>query len=376
MRSPTGQTRPTRPNALERLAGRLKEATRTGPLARLWPVTEALDEAMLGTPKTARSAPFLRDGMDVKRLMSLVILALALPTLAGVYFYGLRVLAMIAVSYAAGGAVEVAFAAIRRKPIHEGFLVTGLIFPLILPPTIPLWVVAVGVVFGTFFGKEVFGGTGRNIFNPALVGRLFISLAFPPYFATMWGKMHWGGTGGLLRWTVDAITQATPLISFKGSQVISIDPMSLLLGHAPGCVGETFRIGIIAGGLFLVFTRAADWRIPISYLASTVLFSFVLGALLPGRVAPAWFQLLSGGLLFGAFFMANDPVTAPFTFTGRWIYGVMLGLLTVLIRALSGLPESVMFAILLMNATTPLLDKLALNLAYPRASTRIRRSVA
>lgn len=371
----SSQTSPT-PTLLERLAGRLTEATKRGPLKRLWPVTEAMDEALLGTPRTARTAPFLRDGMDIKRMMSLVIVALILPTLAGVYFYGLRVLAMIAVSYAAGGAVEVAFAAIRRKPIHEGFLVTGLIFPLILPPTLPLWVVAVGVIFGTFFGKEVFGGTGRNIFNPALVGRLFISLAFPPYFATMWGKMHWGGAGGLVRWTVDSVTQATPLISFKGSQVVGIDPLSLLLGHAPGSVGETFRIGIIAGGLFLVFTRGADWRIPVSYILSTALFSFVLGLLLPGRVAPVWFQLLSGGLLFGAFFMANDPVTAPFTFTARWIYGILLGLLTVLIRALSGLPESVMFSILLLNATTPLLDKLALNLAYPRAGTRIRRNPA
>lgn len=375
MSSQTGPTGPT-PSLLERISGRLTQATKRGLLKRLWPVTEAMDEALLGTPRTARTAPFLRDGMDIKRMMSLVIVALILPTLAGVYFYGLRVLAMIAVSYAAGGAVEVAFAAIRRKPIHEGFLVTGLIFPLILPPTLPLWVVAVGVVFGTFFGKEVFGGTGRNIFNPALVGRLFISLAFPPYFATMWGKMHWGGAGGLVRWTVDSVTQATPLISFKGSQVVGVDPLSLLLGHAPGSVGETFRIGIIAGGLFLVFTRGADWRIPVSYILSTALFSFVLGLLLPGRVAPVWFQLLSGGLLFGAFFMANDPVTAPFTFTARWIYGILLGLLTVLIRALSGLPESVMFSILLLNATTPLLDKLALNLAYPRAGTRIRRNPA
>lgn len=364
------------PTFLEKVAARLKAATASGPLKRLWPVTEALDEALLGTPKTARSAPFLRDGMDIKRMMSLVIISLIPPVIAGTYFYGLRVLAMIAVSYAAGGVVEVAFAALRRKPIHEGFLVTGLIFPLILPPTAPLWLVAVGVAFGAFFGKEVFGGTGRNLFNPALVGRLFVSLAFPRYFATMWGKMHWGGTGGLLRWTVDATTQATPLISFKGSHILATDPLSLLIGHAPGCVGETFRIGIILGGLFLVFTRAADWRIPISYLGGTAIFAAIFGVLLPGRVAPVWFQLLSGGLLFGAFYMANDPVTSPFTFRARWIYGAMLGLLTVLIRALSGLPESVMFAILLMNAAAPLLDKLVLATVHKRADTRIRRHVA
>jgi Na+-translocating ferredoxin:NAD+ oxidoreductase RnfD subunit len=229
------------------------------------------------------------------------------------------------------------------------------------------------VFFGTFFGKEVFGGTGRNIFNPALVGRLFISLAFPGHFATMWGKVHWGGAGGFAHWTVDAVTQATPLISFKGSHLLTADPLSLLIGHTPGCVGETFRIGILLGGLFVVFTRAGDWRVPVSYLGTVAVSALILHAVLPERVAPVWFQLLSGGLLFGAFFMANDPVTSPFTFTGRWLYGIMLGILTVLIRALSGLPESVMFSILLMNAVGPLVDKLVLDVAYRRATVKVRR---
>jgi RnfABCDGE-type electron transport complex D subunit len=361
---------------LHHIVARLNALTAKGPFKRLQPVTEALDEALLGTDKTARAAPFLADGMDVKRMMSLVIIGLVPSALAGIYFYGWYVAAMIATSYAVGGMTEVAFAMVRRKPIHEGFLVTGLIFPLVLPPTTPLWIVAVGIFFGVFFGKEVFGGTGRNIFNPALVGRLFISLAFPSYFATMWGKMHWGGAGGFVHWTVDAITQATPLISFKGEHLVSSDPLSLFIGHAPGCVGETFRIGIILGGLFVVVTRAGDWRVPVSYLASVAVSALVLRGLMPERVAPVWFQLLSGGLLFGAFFMANDPVTSPFTFTGRWIYGGVLGLLTVLIRALSGLPESVMFAILLMNAVGPLIDKAVLNAAYQRATTHVRRLAA
>ena len=358
---------------LESVVARLNRATAKGPLRRLQPVTEALDEALLGTDKTAKAAPFISDGMDVKRLMTLVIIGLLPSTLAGIYFYGWYVAAMIATSYAVGGMVEVAFAMARRKPIHEGFLVTGLIFPLILPPTTPLWIVAVGVSFGVFFGKEVFGGTGRNIFNPALVGRLFISLAFPAHFATMWGKMHWGGAGGFVHWTVDATTQATPLISFKGSHMLTTDPISLLVGHAPGCVGETFRIGILLGGLFVVLTRAGDWRVPVAYLGSVAASALALHVIMPARVAPVWFQLLSGGLLFGAFFMANDPVTSPFTFTGRWMYGIMLGILTVLIRALSGLPESVMFAILLMNAVGPLIDKLVLDVAFRRATVKVRR---
>jgi RnfABCDGE-type electron transport complex D subunit len=361
---------------LHAIVARLNALTAKGPLRRLQPVTEAMDEAFLGTDKTARSAPFLSDGMDVKRMMSLVIIGLVPATLAGIYFYGWYVVAMIVTSYAVGGMTEVAFSMVRRKPIHEGFLVTGLIFPLILPPTTPLWIVAVGIFFGTFFGKEVFGGTGRNIFNPALVGRLFISLAFPSYFATMWGRMHWGGAGGFVHWTVDAVTQATPLIDFKGSHMISTDPLSMLLGHAPGCVGETFRIGILLGGLFVVVTRAGDWRVPVSYLGTVALSALVLHGIMPERVAPVWFQLLSGGLLFGAFFMANDPVTSPFTFTGRWVYGIMLGILTVLIRALSGLPESVMFAILLMNAITPLIDSTVVNISYKRATTKVRRLAA
>jgi RnfABCDGE-type electron transport complex D subunit len=353
-------------SGLERLGALVKQRR----YSRLAGVVEALDEAMLGTARTARAAPFHRDGMDVKRLMTMVIIALLPAALAGVYFYGLRVVAMIAVSYAVGGAVEVGFAMARRKPVHEGFLVTGLMFPLILPPTLPLWIVAVGIAFGVFFGKEVFGGTGRNVFNPALVGRLFISLAFPNFFTTMWGKVHWGGAAGFSHWTVDAVTQATPLIDFKGTHVLSADPMGLLLGHASGSVGETFRIGIIAGGLFLLLIRVSDWRIPLSYLGTVVVSAGLLRFVMPDRVAPVWFQILSGGLLFGAFFMANDPVTAPFTFTGRWLYGVLLGLLTVLIRALSGLPEAVMFAVLLGNAAAPLIDSMVVNAAYRRPGAR------
>jgi Na+-translocating ferredoxin:NAD+ oxidoreductase RnfD subunit len=155
--------------------------------------------------------------------------------------------------------------------------------------------------------------------------------------------------------------------------LLTADPLSLLIGHTPGCVGETFRIGILLGGLFVVFTRAGDWRVPVSYLGTVAVSALILHAVLPERVAPVWFQLLSGGLLFGAFFMANDPVTSPFTFTGRWLYGIMLGILTVLIRALSGLPESVMFSILLMNAVGPLVDKLVLDVAYRRATVKVRR---
>lgn len=332
-------------------------------LRRLRHLIEATDEFFFGTDKTTLFAPHILDGIDIKRYMSFVIIGLLPATLAAVYFYGLRVLVIIGISYAFGGVVEVLFSTIRRKPIHEGFLVTGLIFPLILPPTIPLWMAAVGVMFGVFFGKEVFGGTGRNIFNPALVGRVFLSLAFPEQFATMWQEPFLKGWGGFIQYTSDAVTSATPLINFKSNHVLTgLSP--LLFGITPGSIGEVFRIGIIAGGIFLIATKIADWRIPFSYLLSVFIFSFFTKNIASGNFAPPLFQLLSGGLLLGAFFMATDPISAPFMLSGRWVYGALLGILTVLIRALSGFVEGVMFAILIMNAVAPLIDTIILNFQY------------
>ncbi|MFQ5952844.1 MAG: RnfABCDGE type electron transport complex subunit D, partial [Candidatus Omnitrophota bacterium] len=251
----------------------------------------------------------------------------------------------------------------RKKPIHEGFVVTGLIFPLVLPPTVPLWMVALGVAFGVFFGKEAFGGTGRNIFNPALVGRVFLSMAFPEYFATMWQKPFTAGLGGFVKYAPDAITSASPLINFKSAHILT-DYSSLLFGGAPGSIGETFRIGIIVGGIILVLVKIADWRIPLSFILSAFVFSLAGHMLSPQEFAPPLFQFLTGGLLFGAFFMATDPVTSPLTLEGKWIYGALLGILTILIRGLTGFVEGVMFAILLMNAAAPFIDNIIINLKF------------
>lgn len=345
---------------LEKVSDFVKKNPR---LKKFYPLVEATDEFFLGTAKTTRFSPHILDGIDIKRYMSFVVIALVPATIAGIYFYGLRVLAVIAVSYIFGGLTESLFSIIRRKPLYEGFLVTGLIFPLILPPSIPLWMVAVGIVFGVFFGKEVFGGTGRNIFNPALVGRVFLSLAFPQYFATMWQMPILKGLGGFCQYTVDTLTSATPLINFKSSQIIS-SYSSLLLGTAPGSIGETFRIGIILGGLFLIITKISDWRIPLSYVFSVYIFSFFANNISGQVFAPPLFQILSGGLLFGAFFMATDPVTAPLTYEAKWIYGILLGVLTVLIRGVSGFVEGVMFAILLMNALAPLIDSIVVKVKF------------
>jgi RnfABCDGE-type electron transport complex D subunit len=332
-------------------------------LKRFYPVLEATDEFFFGTDKTTLIAPYILDWIDIKRYMSLVIIALIPSAIAGIYFYGLRVIIVIFISYIFGGLTEVLFSIGRRKPLYEGFLVTGLIFPLILPPTIPLWMVAVGIVFGVFFGKEVFGGTGRNIFNPALVGRVFLSMAFPKYFSAMWQKPFINGLGGFTHYASDAITSATPLINFKTSHIFA-NYSSLIFGTTGGSIGETFRLGIILGGLFLMIMKISDWRIPFSYILSVLVFSFFAHNFLSDKFAPPLFQILSGGLLFGAFFMAPDPVTSPLTFEGKWVYGILLGIITVLIRALSGFVEGVMFAILIMNALNPFIDNLITNIKF------------
>ncbi|MDP7423717.1 MAG: RnfABCDGE type electron transport complex subunit D [bacterium] len=334
-------------------------------LNRLRPLFEALDELFLGTAKTTSGAPHILDAHDLKRYMAIVVTWVAPAAIAGIYLYGLRVLLVILVSYIFGGVTEVIFSVIRKKPVYEGFLVTGLIFPLILPPTVPLWMVAVGIVFGVFFGKEVFGGTGRNIFNPALVGRVFLSLAFPEAFTNLWNIPLLKGLGGFVQCTADAVTSATPLIAFKSTQVMA-SVSSLLFGQTPGSIGETFRVAIILGGIMLMVTRVADWRIPLSYLASVVVVSAIGHAVSPALFAPPLFQVVSGGLLFGLFFMATDPVTAPMTFEGKWVFGIVLGILTVLIRGLTGFVEGVMFAILIGNALAPLIDTLVLNCRYPK----------
>ncbi len=324
-------------------------------LSKFKPVLNAIDEFFFGTDKVtviSLRSPHILDNIDIKRYMSTVIIALLPATIAAIYFYGLKVLLIIAVSYIFGGLVEVIFAIVRRKEIHEGFLVTGLIFPLLLPPTVPLWVVAVGIIFGVFIGKEVFGGTGRNIFNPALVGRLFITICFPVIMTTQWQQPF-----------SDAITSATPLMIYKTTHTLT-PLLDLLLGKTPGSLGETFRLGIILGGIFLIITKVANWRVPLSYLLSVFIFSFIGNKLWPQKFAPPVFQILTGGLLFGAFFMATDPVTTPFTKQGKWIAGILCGLLTVLIRGLSGYVEGVMFSIILMNGFSPLIDQLVLKVKY------------
>ena len=314
-------------------------------------IFETMEGIIFGTREVTLGAPHITDHIEIKRYMSFAIIGLLPATAAAVYFYGLYALAIIMTSYVAGGIVEVAFAIFRDKEIEEGFLVTGLIFALVLPPTLPLWAVAIGSVFGTFFGKEIFGGTGRNIFNPALVGRLFITIAFPQLMSASWKEPF-----------ADVITSATPLGVFKVSGELT-PYMDLLLGLNAGSMGELFRLGIIAGGILLMLSKVSNWRIPVTYLGTVFVFSF-FGNLLSPSIAPPVFSILSGGLLFGAMFMATDPVTGPRTKAGKYIYGTGCGLLTFLIRHYSGYTEGVMFSIIFMNGLSPLIDHLVLKSIY------------
>lgn len=339
-----------------------------GRLSPFKSVFDAMENFFFAPAAVTLTAPHVRDPLDIKRLMSMVIIAVVPSLFAAFYFFGWRLVPMIIVSYAAGGAVEVAFAMIRKEEINEGFLVTGMLFPLILPPTLPLWMVGLGVAFGVFVGKELFGGTGRNIFNPAIVGRCFLALAYPAAMSGNWTTAGGGLTGRMLQYisssSVDAVSTATPLVLAKQGELVSL--FKMLLGNTSGSIGETSAIAIILGGVFLLLTRVANWRTVVSILASAMILAGIFHYSQPDKFAPALWHLCAGGLLFGAFFMATDPVTSPVTNIGKWFYGIIIGVITVLIRNFTGYVEGVMFAILLGNIAAPIIDEIV-------TSVRLRR---
>jgi Na+-transporting NADH:ubiquinone oxidoreductase subunit B len=344
-----------------------------GKLHLFKPVFGALEHFFFAPSTRTLMAPHVRDPLDLKRVMSMVIIAVAPCVLAAIYFFGLRFIAMIVVTYAAGLTVETIFAIVRKEGINEGFFVTGFLFPLILPPNLPLWMVALGVAFGVFIGKELFGGTGRNIFNPALVGRCFLSLAYPKEMAASWVVPSQRLAGGFLTWIghpLDAVSGATPLALAKRGEMVNVAHM--LLGSVSGSAGETSAILIILGGIFLLFTRVANWRIVASILGSFVILTSALiigGAVtypLPGVFNPVMWHLFAGGLLFGAFYMATDPVTSPTTNAGKWFYGIIIGSTTVLIRNFTGYVEGVTFAILLGDIVAPILDEIVVGIRIRR----------
>jgi len=289
-------------------------------------------------------APHIWRGVSISRIMYIVVIALLFPTAAAVYFFGYYSIILIAVCVAVAVLTEFIIKRLRRKRfIMDGSaVITGLLFALILPPRLPIWMAVVGAAFSIAIAKEAFGGLGYNIFNPALAGRAFLSVCFPREMTT-WVLPTYFNT--------DAVTGPSPLGESFTYQVDKLDMYrDLLFGNTAGSMGETSALLIIAGGIILLAFRLIDWRIPLFYIGTVALGSFLAGQ----DVA---YQLLAGGLMIGAFFMATDYATSPVTGNGRIIFAVGLGVLTVLFRNYGPMPEGVAFSILIMNAFTPLIDK-------------------
>lgn len=330
-------------------------------------------ETFLFVPKkvTDRGA-HIRDAIDLKRTMSVVIIALIPALLFGMWNVGyqhflsqgiqtgfwetfwfgfLKVIPIVIVSYVAGLGVEFIFAQIRHHEVNEGFLVSGMLIPLVMPPDAPLWMVAVSTIFAVIFGKEVFGGTGMNILNPALLARAFMFFAYPGQIS---GDKVW------IAEKADAFSGATPLAEAAAGNTASLpSAWEMFSGTIPGCIGETSTLAILLGAAVLLFTGIGSWRVMLSVFAGGWLMGLLLNATAvnPFMEMPAHYHLIMGGFAFGAVFMATDPVTASQTATGKIIYGFLIGVLAVVIRVFNpAYPEGMMLAILLMNVFAPLID--------------------
>ncbi|MCB2182070.1 MAG: RnfABCDGE type electron transport complex subunit D [Desulfobulbaceae bacterium] len=291
-----------------------------------------------------------------QKMMFEVCYALLPLVAASVYFFGWRAFVQCVVVLFFGLATEALFVFKDGKPVTSAVFVTCLIFALSLPPTLPFWMAAVGIVVAVSLGKMAFGGFGRNIFNPAMVGRCFLYITFPNSMNSIWAQPSQGWVGGGAFWapTPDAITSATPLMQFK--EGISTPFFDMLWGNTPGSLGETSGILIILGAAYLIYKKAAPWRIALSCLIGGVLVCSILNLFsLSGSSLPLA-TIFSGSFLFGTAFVATEPITGAKTKEGQWIYGFMIGGLTIVLRRFSNFPEGLMFAVLMMNALVPLLD--------------------
>lgn len=256
-----------------------------------------------------------------------------------------------------GVITEALFSFPRGKPVTSAVFVTGLIFSLSLPPTIPFWMAVVGIAAGVSLGKMVFGGFGQNVFNPAMAGRCFIYITFPLYMTNRWVEPFWGGLGGFAHWStkIDVFTSATPLV--KNYQGMELPWTDLLIGRTAGSMGETSALLILLGGLYIILKKAASWRLALSCLLGGSICSVILRMAGFSQIPNLFYTLAAGSFLFGAFFVATEPVSGAKTKPGQWIYGCFIGALIVALRGFSNFSEGVMFAVLLMNAFVPLLDQ-------------------
>jgi Na+-transporting NADH:ubiquinone oxidoreductase subunit B len=321
----------------------------------------------------------IHDAIDSKRSIFFVVIALLPALLFGMYnigyqhsiaigaadstvwcdfLYGLAaLLPKIVVSYVVGLGIEIAVAQWKKEEVHEGFFVTGILIPMIVPVNCPLWILAIATAFAVIFAKEVFGGTGMNIFNPALVTRAFLFFAYP---AMMSGDKVWVNENYMdcINGTIDGFSCATPLGQLAAGEPVSYSALDTVIGTIPGSVGETSFIAILIGAAILIWAGIASWKIILSVFAGGAIMAYFMNFGDAEALNFQWWeQLTVGGFAFGAVFMATDPVTSCRTESGKWIYGFLIGAMTIIIRIYNpGYPEGMMLAILLMNVFAPLID--------------------
>ena len=356
------------------------------PLSWAYPVREAADTIFFSTNKQTSNGPHIRDNMDIKRTMFFVVIALIPCYLFGAYnigylnalaldidrsllantFFGFGyVLPILIATFVAGAVCELTFAIIRKHEVNEGFLVSCALIPLTMPPDVPLWQVFIGTSFGIIIGKEIFGGVGTNVFNPALTARAFMYFAFPTKISgdKVWAVGPDGYSGATaLAIPANPVEYDTASNLFAASTQFDFSLMNMFWGLIPGSIGETNKLLILGGAFFLIYCGIASWRIIVSSVIGLVFTAFIFN-LLSGFSTNAMLtitplqHLLIGSFLFGTVFMATEPVTSSHTNTGRWIYGFLIGVLTVIIRSINpAYPEGVMLAILIMNMFAPLID--------------------
>ncbi len=408
-------------------------------LHKLWPLFDAFETFLFAPDHTAPKAAIgktgvhVRDYVDLKRVMNTVIIAMlpcllwaiwntgaqhfaawgqlaaktaadakpahdyvtgwlqaifapnaAAPTAFDTVIFGLqRMLPILIVSYGVGLGIEMLFAVIRKEEVSEGFLVSGMLIALIVPASIPLWQLAIGVAFAVVLGKEVFGGTGMNIFNPAMLVRAFLFFAFA---AQMSGDMVWvagnHGPAGVPGSLIDGYSQPTALAVVKqatgdASQALTsvYSHSDLFFGNIPGSAGEMSKLAVLLGAFWLIFTGVGSWRVMVGGVLGLLASAFLMKTLSGATTGPIsllpWEHLLCGGFLFGITFMATDPVSSPESSTGKWIYGVLIGFVTILVRTINpAYPEGTMLAILLMNAFAPGIDHFVVQANMKRRMAR------
>ena len=369
-----------------------------GKLGFLHSTFDAFETFMFVPNTVTRKGSHIRDCVDIKRVMIIMVLALVPAFLFGIWntgyqhsvayqmnwnfwqmvWYGvLKIVPLYLVTYIVGLGIEFISAQLRGHEVNEGYLVTGFILPLIVPVDVPLWMLAVATAFAVIFAKEVFGGTGMNIWNPALIARAFLFFSYPSKMSgdLVWigglsrGNEAWATTGGAL---VDGFSGATPLASasLEGLSSQGYSALNMFLGNIPGSVGETSVIAILIGAFILIFTGVASWKIMVSSVAGGLLIGW-LGQIGGATDLPCWYQLIMGGFLFGSVFMATDPVTAAQTECGKWIYGFLIGAICVVVRLFNpGYAEGMMLAILLLNTFAPLIDYCVTSSAIKRRAKK------